>query len=611
MYSHGRLPAWAGRWRANKVLSFGLLVLMLLTGGIFPTTSFAATVTGPQPGTVRAWGDNRSDQIGSAFNGTQRAAPGSVAAASDYNITAVAAGRYYSLALRADGKVLAWGSNFPSGQLGIGTNIDSADPTAIPGIVDATLIAAGNSHGLASNGATVYAWGDDTFGQLGYTTNATCGGFPCSRSAQPIPNLGNVRGLAAGLTHSMAILGDGSVWTWGSNGRGQLGAGEQPGGPNPVKVIGVLGNGYLTDIVAVAAGEGHSMALKADGTVFAWGQNDQGQLGIGSASTGLYAMPSPVMGLTNIVAIKAGYRHSMALRADGVVFAWGFNSAGQLGNGTIGANTPCGCNPTPTAVPGLIDVAAIGAGHEHSLAVMNDGTVRAWGQNGTYQVGVEQPMNIAAPTPVPGLQKVFAVAAGSGHSVALALPTYCDVATNSLYSEAITQLAARGIIRGYTNGCFGPNDSTQRAQMAALIARAVEWDTEDHGNPFADQNGINADLWRNVGTLAHYKVALGYDGVNFGPTDKVTQAQTISFITRAMVKKGLWVQHQDNPGLYPNLPASSGHRADLATYNYYVPELLPGTAEFSGDWADWAQPASRGWFAEVLWWALTAEIPGQ
>jgi alpha-tubulin suppressor-like RCC1 family protein len=607
-----RVLAWTVRWRTGRAFLFGLFALALVASALVPANKVAAAENA-QPGGVVAWGDNRSTQLGYGFNGTQRAAPGSVRPATDYNIVAIDAGRYYTMALRADGKVLTWGSNFPSGQLGLGSTQDRADPTVVPGITDATLIAAGYSHGVASNGGTVYTWGDNAFGQLGYTANATCGGFPCSRSAQPVPNMGNVKGLGAGLVHTLVILGDGTVQAWGSNGRGQLGAGQVPGGITPVQVKGVGGTGVLGNIVQVTGGEGHSLALDANGNVYAWGMNDHGQLGLGRSDTNPNAEPFQVPGLSNIVAIAAGYRHSMALRNDGTVFAWGFNSTGQLGQGTIGSNTTCACNPTPTAVPGLSGVTAIEAGHEFSLAVRNDGTVHAWGANGTYQLGVTAPETIPSPVQVPGLGKVFAVTGGGAHSAALALPTFCDVSSNTTYGHAITQLAARGIIRGYANACFGPTDTTQRAQMAAFIARAMGWDGENHGNPFSDRNGIDETLWRNVGTLAHYGVAFGYTGSActqrntpspcFGPTDKVTQAQTISFVTRAMVKKGYWVQQPDNPSLYPNLPASSGHRADMATYMHYVEGTLPGTSNAS-QWANWAQPASRGWFSEALWNAL-------
>jgi hypothetical protein len=184
-----------------------------------------------------------------------------------------------------------------------------------------------------------------------------------------------------------------------------------------------------------------------------------------------------------------------------------------------------------------------------------------------------------------------------------ALPVFGDVAPTHNAHAAITRLAGLGVIRGYGNGNFGPDDTTQRAQMAALIARAMGWDQEDHGNPFVDGNGIDPNLWRNVGTLAHYRVAFGYDPTHFAPTDRVTQAQTISFITRAMVRKGFWTPATvDQPHLFPNVTVASGHRWDLLTFYSYVgapPDTTP-----TADWSTWQSPATRGWFARTLQQAM-------
>jgi uncharacterized repeat protein (TIGR02543 family) len=169
--------------------------------------------------------------------------------------------------------------------------------------------------------------------------------------------------------------------------------------------------------------------------------------------------------------------------------------------------------------------------------------------------------------------------------------------------EAISQLAARLIILGYNNGKFGPDDTTQRAQMAALVARAMGWDREDHGNPFTDGDVIDPNLWRNVGTLAHYGVAHGYGDGRFGTFDKVLQAQVISFITRGMVAQGRWVaETTDDPTLYPNVPASSGHRLDLMTYHRNA-GAVPGTIA-TQPWYAWDTASTRGWFAEALWLAI-------
>ena len=187
--------------------------------------------------------------------------------------------------------------------------------------------------------------------------------------------------------------------------------------------------------------------------------------------------------------------------------------------------------------------------------------------------------------------------------------------------EAITQLAARNVIKGYTPAgcaergqpypCFGPGDQVTRAQMAALIARAMGWDAEDWGNPFVDQGGVDGNLWRNVGTLAHYKVAFGYDSTHFGPNDKVTYAQTLSFISRAMVVKQYWQPRTAPPDGVPygGILQNTGHQNDVATFLYYT-AAYGGVPDHpaNGGFADWNNPSSRGWFSRALWVALLSKF---
>jgi hypothetical protein len=201
-------------------------------------------------------------------------------------------------------------------------------------------------------------------------------------------------------------------------------------------------------------------------------------------------------------------------------------------------------------------------------------------------------------------------AAGGGASASLTasysglLPAFSDVPATSSYTQTVRELAARGVIQGYAPAtcanagyaapCFGPADTMLRAQMAALIARALGWDQEPWPNPFSDQGSVDAALWRNVGTLNHYQVARGYGDGTYRPVAPVLKVQAISFITRAMVARGYWQQRADQPGTYPNVPLSSGVRGDLATYLYYIgaaPETAPANA-----WPDWDQPASRASF---------------
>jgi alpha-tubulin suppressor-like RCC1 family protein len=667
--------------RRGRAFLLGLLGLSLLLGAVAHTPG--AALAAP-PGLVLAWGDNRTSQLGTGEQGVERATPGPVAGTTD-SLSALAAGRYHSLALTEGGEVISWGGNFPYGQLGRDSRADRLDPGPVVGLTGVTAIAAFGNNNLAVTGGEVFRWGSD--------------GQAESRLPVQVPGIDGARGVGAGYTHSLAILADGTVRAWGLNGYGQIGDGTVASRANPVAVVGAGGQGTLGGIVAVAGGEAHSLALAADGTVYAWGANAHGQLGLGAADSASHPVPTAVPGLTGVTAIAAGYRHSLALKGDGTVWAWGSNADGELGNGTVTTAGPCACSATPAQVLDLAGVTAIAAGEGHNLVLREDGTVAAFGGNGSAQLGLTTPERLPRATTVPGLADVVALGAGGAHSLALqgrtvptyelevatiglgsvdlapgggrypagtqvALvatpregsgavfvgwtvnnqpaghartlqltvdraytivarfvvpPTFCDVAPDDPYFEAVRQLAARGIIRGFTADdgrlCFAPGEETKRAQMAALIARPLGWDLEDHGNPFSDQGTIDGDLWRNVGTLAHYDVARGYKPETclalglatpcYGPTEPVLHAQVISFITRGMVAKGYWQMQPDDPNLYPNVPADSGHRADIATYVYYA-GTLPGTKLRVQEWVVYDQPATRGWFAEAEWQALNS-----
>ncbi len=182
-------------------------------------------------------------------------------------------------------------------------------------------------------------------------------------------------------------------------------------------------------------------------------------------------------------------------------------------------------------------------------------------------------------------------------------PTYRDVGETTPYAEAIAQLAARGIVRGYADGTFGPRDTLVRCQLAALLVRAMGWSDETASTPFTDRAGVDDELWRAVGILAGHDVARGYGDGTYGTVGAVLEVQVVAFVARAMVARGYWTWQLDTPARYPDIPQSSGHRRDLATYVRFA-GAVTGAAEPSGHFAGWAQPASRGWFASILWQAL-------
>lgn len=217
-----------------------------------------------------------------------------------------------------------------------------------------------------------------------------------------------------GGRHSMALLADGSVWTWGSDVSGKLGDGNVSPSYNvtnndsflPLRVHGPGNVGYLNSIIAISAGESHNTALRADGTVWAWGWNAMGQLG--NASTNDAHTPTQVVGLSNVVAISGRGYHDVALKSDGTVWAWGWNQYGQLGNGTTGTNAL-----SPAQVPGITNPATISAGYAVSLALMSNGTVRIWGTGKYGELGQGSFGDHSySPIPVPGLSNVLMISAG-------------------------------------------------------------------------------------------------------------------------------------------------------------------------------------------------------
>ena len=220
--------------------------------------------------------------------------------------------------------------------------------------------------------------------------------------------------ITGGDYYSLAVCNDSTVKAWGANNNGQLGRGYLISGchcdPLPASVIG------LTNILAVVAGGSHSLALKSDGTVWAWGYNKFGQLGNGTANTtGCFCdtVPAQVNGLNGIIAIAAGIDHSLALKNDGTVWAWGYNGSGDLGDNTLIDKY------FPVLVNGLIGITRIGCGGTHSLALKSDGTVWAWGYNLDGELGDGTTTNRLTAVQVSGLTSIVDIKGGFSTSFAL------------------------------------------------------------------------------------------------------------------------------------------------------------------------------------------------
>jgi len=309
-------------------------------------------------------------------------------------ITQVAAGTYHSIALASDGTVYTWGYN-SYGQLGNGNNTDSNVPVAVltSGVLSGktiTQVAAGNNHSIAlASDGTVYTWGYNGYGQLGNGTSGpgTNSNVPVAVYTSGVLNGKTITQVAAGYNHTIALASDGTVYTWGDNYYGQLGNGDNTNNSNiPVAVdmIGVL-NGKT--INQVAAGRYHSIALASDGTVYTWGYNYFGQLGINSnTDSNIPVLVSGALIGKTITRVAAGGSHSIALASDGTVYTWGRNNYGQLGNeNNTNSSVPVAVN-TSGVLSGKT-ITKVAAGDSHTIALASDGTVYTWGYNGLGQLG--------------------------------------------------------------------------------------------------------------------------------------------------------------------------------------------------------------------------------
>jgi alpha-tubulin suppressor-like RCC1 family protein len=414
----------------------------------------------------------------------------------------------------------AWGDN-SAGELGDGTLSASTTPKAVGCLKNAIAISAGGRHVLAllSNG-TVRAWGDDDFGQLG-------DGKTSANNDAEIPvtvtGLTGVTQVSAGGEHSLALLSNGTVMAWGDNGDGQLGDGTSTSSDVPVKVTG------LTGVTAVSAGDLFSVALLSNGTVMTWGYNGDGQLGNGTYTNS--DVPVPVSGLTGVTAVAAGGQHVLALMSNGTASAWGENEDGQLGDGS----ETSGSSNVPVAVVDLTGAVAVSAGYQHSMALLSDGAVMAWGDNGFNQLGQSNGFpggisNSDVPIAVNGVGKAAAISAGGLFSLALLTNGTVMAWGDGAFGQ---------IGNGTTTGSVTPTAVTGLTGVKAISAGGVTSTALVAATPPAAPKTVSS-IWRVVSapepsnpavvsdvSLAGVSAASTTDAWAVG-TDEVTENQPLA-----------------------------------------------------------------------------------
>ena len=348
------------------------------------------------------------------------------------NVIAVSAGTAHSLALKSDGTVWGWGLGV-RGELGDGSvsypghssGQISLSPVQTAAPKDTVSILATEHSYMIDSSGFIFGCGyncvtlgtfltqtegrDQAFGWYIRTPLRADLGVNCLSLVEEVPNK-----IAYGGTHLLALKPDGTVWALGDNAFGQLGDGTTTNRSTPVQVSG------LSNVIAVSAGYRYSFAIKSDGTVWSWGANTNGQLGDGTTTQ--RNTPVQVSGLSGVVAVSCSTSFTLALKSNGTVWAWGLGTSGQLGDGTQVSKS------TPVQVSGLSGIIQISTGSSHSVALKSDGSVWAWGLNNARQLGDNTttlrstPVRVTSHVETSGITGIVRIASGrssGSHSLAL------------------------------------------------------------------------------------------------------------------------------------------------------------------------------------------------
>jgi alpha-tubulin suppressor-like RCC1 family protein len=485
-----------------------------------------------QDGTLWTWGDNEAYFLSQGAGDPPKLAPTQVG--SDKDWTTVAVGSEFALALKDDGTLWAWGDN-SYGQLGLGDTARRTTFTQVGTATDWAAIACGRDHSLAlKTDKSLWTWGAGSSGQLGL------GGTADADTPQQVAGLWKT--IGCGTLHTLAVKGDGTLWAWGDNYFGALGQGDwgpDKGRVSPVQV------GSDTDWVAVDGGEWHSIALKTDGTLWGWGDNGYGALGVGleNHEIGKTVTASPVQldAATDWAAASCGDLYTLAVKQDGAFFAWGYNGYGQIGVGyplarctpeqvgsvggwmSVAGGTSWGVGvrddgtlwgwgqapglPASTVLPARAPVqigatrdwAKVYAGRLSVMALKKDGSLWAWGANENGQLGLGDTAMHADPTRVGSSTSWAAVAIGSAA---------VDGGTHTLALKTDGSLWAWG---SNGKGQLGLGDSIER-HAPVRVGSASDWASAAAGGQcsFAVKTGGELYAW---GKNASGELGLGDTGL--------------------------------------------------------------------------------------------------
>lgn len=285
-----------------------------------------------------------------------------------------------------------WGDNF-YGQLGQGNLLHRSTPTQVGFDNTWVSVSAGPHSAAIKKNGTLWTWGLNNNGQLGIGNQIT------QSTLTQVGALTDWQQVESGDAHKVAIKTDGTLWIWGSDqGQGRLGLGADVNYSSPVQL------GSLTDWSKISAGGAHTMAIKTDGTLWGWGWNTEGEIGVDNTDHQL--VPIQVGTLTDWSQVSSGFEHTAAIKTNGTLWVWGENASGQLGLGDVIWHS------SPVQVGALSEWAQVACGYQYTAAIKTDGTLWSWGWNPYGQLGLGDTDNRSSPVQVGSLTDWSAVTCG-------------------------------------------------------------------------------------------------------------------------------------------------------------------------------------------------------
>ena len=351
------------------------------------------------------WGFNNYGQLGTG-NTTNYSSPVVVGSLTNWLTVSTSYGT--SASVKTDGTLWTWGYNV-YGQLGLGNQTYYSSPKQVGSLTNWKQVSTSNygqsqpMTAAVKTDGTLWTWGRNYFGGLGL------GNTTSYSSPKQVGALTNWLNVQTGGNWALAIKTNGTLWGWGGNGFGQLGIGNQTNYSSPKQV------GALTNWATIAIPTTNPifvLAVKTDGTLWSWGGNPQGQLGLNN--TTYYSSPKQVGSLTNWSKIaNSGSYYSMAIKTDGTLWGWGDNTSGRLGLGNITTYS------SPKQVGALTNWSRIATGRNNSMSIKTDGTLWAWGGNSSGELGLGNTTNYSSPKQVGALNQWLTVSAGNYATLAL------------------------------------------------------------------------------------------------------------------------------------------------------------------------------------------------